>query len=44
MAGSEADDTLEIGSKRHCECFAGRIMSGEGTRVSSRFSKRSLSE
>jgi hypothetical protein len=44
MAGSKIDDTLEIVSKRHCECFAEEVMSGEGVKASSRFSKRSLSE
>jgi hypothetical protein len=43
-AGSKADDTLETDCKKHCERFAAKVMSGEGVKASSRFSKRSPSE
>jgi len=44
MAGSRADDTLETSGRRHCECFVGKVMSGEDVKAFSRFLERSLSE
>jgi len=44
MAGSKADETLEVECKGHCECLARKAMSGKDVKASLRFSKRSPKE